>query len=196
MIDCKLLKKIYAYLEEQFKDDTFRLKHTLNVKEVALKLGEIYSVDQDKITVAALLHDSTKNLSFEENLDLISNMFIEDQVKLEPKSCLHAYSAAALARSYFGITDNDIINAIAYHCSGRMEMSDLEKIIFVSDYIEESRDFVDEETRVLAKTNLVKAVYKIMIETKEHLLKEQRQISPITQAAILYYKKEMEELND
>ncbi len=196
MIDEKLLKKIYAYLEIQFADDPSRLKHTLNVKEVALSLGEIYQVDQDKIVLAALLHDCTKNLSFEENTDLISNMFIDEQLKLEPSACLHAYSAAALAKSYFGIMDDDIINAIAYHCSGRMKMTLLEKIIFVSDYIEESRVFVNEELRALARSNLDKAVYQIMIETKEYLLRNQRKISPITEAAILYYKKETEELND
>ncbi len=196
MIEEQLLKRIYAYLEIQFADDPFRLKHTFNVKEVALKLGEIYQVDQDKIILAALLHDSTKNLSFEENRDLISNMFMEEQLELEPKPCLHAYSAAALAKNYFGIMDDDIINAIAYHCSGRMQMSPLEKIIFVSDYIEESREFVNEDLRALARTNLDKAVYEIMLQTKEYLLTNQRFISPITEAAILYYKKETEEFND
>jgi predicted HD superfamily hydrolase involved in NAD metabolism len=195
MID-DLVKEINRYLEEQFLHDQARLKHILNVTEVALVLGEIFGVDKDKIKVASLLHDATKKLTFQENYALARIIFDEEFINEIPKSCLHAFSAAALAKVKFKVEDAEIISAIAYHCTGRSEMSVLEKLIYVADYIEESRKFVDSDIKEYARKDLDKSVYLIMKETENYLLKHNHPLAKITEKAIEAYESHKEELND
>lgn len=192
MID--LTRSIENFLIEQFKGKEDRLKHTYNVLKVALDLGRTYNEDLQKITYAALLHDVTKYYSFKENYSLASSILTDKELKKIPKECLHSYSAAVIAEKTFEIKDEDILRAISSHCTGRAYMSRLEKIIFVADYIEESREFVTEELRKIAFTNLDKAVYLIMISTREYLKKNNKEFSEATAIAIKKY--ETEELND
>ncbi len=192
MIDDCLLETIENHLKDVFKDHPERFRHIQNVKKVAVALGEVYKARIPDVIAASYLHDITKNLSDEENIRLAGNLYSEDV----PKACAHAYAACNLAREKFLIDDEDILNAIKYHCSGRKAMSLLEKIIFVSDFIEEGRDFVDEELRKKASDNLDATVLVIMKRTKEYLLKNNLPFSSLTEEAIQYYEKELEELND
>lgn len=192
MMNAKVIDEIEAFVNLSFDKDSHRLKHIYNVKKVAVALGKIYHVDIPSVVVASYLHDVTKHYSFAENKALLGNIFDESI----PKPCLHAYSASVLAKTRFEIDDLDILNAIKYHCSGRSEMSLLEKIIFVSDYIEESRTFVTDELRTLAKVNLDLTVYKILVQTKEYILSKHQTFSNLSEEAINYYQQKMEELND
>ena len=191
-----MIEKIEKYLEKIFAKNNHRLEHILSVKKVAVELAKIHNFDEEKVIIAALLHDATKNLSRKENLEIVKNCFNEEELKALPADCLHAYSASIIAETEFGIIDSDILNAIKYHCAGRPKMSKLEKIIFVSDFIEDGRDFVSDEFREHAKTNLTKATYEIMLKTKEYLIKNNRVVANTTETAIEEYKKELEELND
>jgi predicted HD superfamily hydrolase involved in NAD metabolism len=186
------IKEIETYLKQTFEGYPKRLKHIYNVKKVAITLGEIYNADIPSVIVASYLHDITKINSLEENRLLASNL-IDDRV---PLGCIHAYAAYNLAKTRFSITNQDILNAVMFHCSGRKAMSLLEKIIFVSDFIEEDRDFVHDDLRILATKHLDLTVYKIMIQTKNYILKNKQEFSAITEEAIRYYQKELEELND
>ncbi|XFA99527.1 bis(5'-nucleosyl)-tetraphosphatase (symmetrical) YqeK [Candidatus Izemoplasma sp. B36] len=187
MINEDLVKEIETYLLVKFKNHKKRLKHIYNVKKVAIALGNIYKADIPSVVVASYLHDATKY----DEIDSISNLSSNIS-----KGCIHAYTASELARNRFNIQDNDILNAIKYHCSGRINMSLLEKIIFVSDFIEEGREFTSKELRDVAKTNIDKAIYLIMIQTKNYLLKNNQELSLLTEEAIPYYKKKSEEFND
>jgi predicted HD superfamily hydrolase involved in NAD metabolism len=184
MINDELIEQIEDFLSKEFLHDQARFNHIKNVAKVALELGEIFNISSSKIKVASYLHDATKKLSFQENLALASKMFNEKELVSVVKPCLHAYSAASLAKEKFMVEDQDILNAITYHCSGRAFMSDLEMIIFISDYIEESRTFVTEDLRLLARKSLKKTTYIIMKETYYYLLKNNRKISPLTLDAI------------
>jgi HD superfamily phosphohydrolase YqeK len=93
------------------------------------------------------------------------------------------------------VTDQDILNAITYHCSGRVNMSVLEKVIFVADFIEESRDFVEDYIKETAYKNLDLATYLIMKETENYLIKNNRRVSKLTTEAIEAYEN-LEVLND
>ena len=192
MIKKDLIKQIEAYLVKKFKEPNKRLKHIYNVKKVASTLGKIYNADIPSVVVASYLHDATKDDTNEENIELASNLINDDT----PKACIHAYAAHNLAKTMFKIDDLDILNAIKFHCSGRAEMSMLEKIIYVSDFIEEDRPFVTTELRELAKTNIDKTVYLIMVQTKEYILKNKQEFSSYTEEAILFYKKKAEEFDD
>ncbi|MBN2540105.1 MAG: bis(5'-nucleosyl)-tetraphosphatase (symmetrical) YqeK [Bacilli bacterium] len=192
MITKSLIEEVKLYLDKVYHKDSHRRKHIDSMKQVAVTLAELYHADIPSVVVASYLHDATKYLSDEENKRLAGR--ISDQEV--PSACLHAYSAAVLAKVEFGIEDEDILNAIRYHCSGRKQMSLLEKIIYIADYIEEGRPFVTEDLRVLAISNLDKALLVVMQETKEYLNSTNQPLSPLTEEAILYYQNELEEWND
>ncbi len=182
-----LIKKIEAYLKVVFKNNQNRLKHIQNVKKVAISLAKIYNVDLAGVIVASLLHDVTKALNFEENKKIIDGHDID--ISQIPDGCIHAITSRIIAKEKFNITDQDILNAIEYHCSGRKNMSTLEKIIFISDYIEDSRPFTTEELKLSAKQDLDKTVFKIMLLTKAYLLENNKAFSKLTEEAIDSYKR-------
>ncbi len=190
MISKLLIKDIEDYLARNFKKNSHRLNHIYNVKKVAIALAKLYHEDLSSVIVASYLHDATKHLSLEENINIVGNL--EPEI---PPACLHGFSAKILAQKQFKIKDKDILNAIQYHCTGRAGMSKLEKIIFISDYIEEGRDFNNKEIKDLAYVNLDKTVLNIMLATKTYLLTNKQAFSPLTEEAIKYYQKKMEELN-
>lgn len=191
-----MIESIEQYLIDNFKFDQERLRHIKRVKKMALELNTVYKLPEDKLVIATLLHDATKNLNYQENLHLASKIYLTELLEQIPESCLHAFSASALAATAFKIKDQDTLNAIAYHCTGRKNMSDLEMLVFISDYIEEERDFVSYDLKVLAKENLLKTTLKIMIETKKYLELNMKKVAKITLDAIVYYQNELEELND
>lgn len=191
-----MIETIEKHLNDTFKNNKNRLAHIQRVKKMALELNDVYKLPEAKVIVASLLHDATKNLNYQENLDLASKMYSKELLDEIPESCLHAFSASALATRSFHVEDQDTLNAIAYHCTGRKQMSALEMLVFISDYIEEERDFVSYDLRNLAKESLEKTTLKIMLETKKYLEQKKRRIANITLDAIVYYQNKLEELND
>lgn len=183
MITEELLIKIEAYINDVYDKSSHRLKHIYGVLDVATKLGKQYNLDISSVKAASLLHDATKKLSNKENLRMLDNISTD-----VPNACYHAYSSAKLAEDKFNINDKDILNALTYHCSGRKNMSTLEKVIYVADFIEDGRKFCPNELRVLAYTDLDQVVYKIMLQTKNYILKHNEEFSPLTEAAIINYE--------
>lgn len=117
-----------------------RFEHTLRVADLATKLALHYGVDVDKTWLAAVLHDLKKNISLEEN-DRLVKMYGLDEKYIGNKNLSHSKLAALASKYEFGIDDEDILNAIAFHTTGRADMSMLEKIIFVADTCEEGRTY-------------------------------------------------------
>lgn len=118
-----------------------RIPHVLGTEKTAAALAEKYGADTRKARVAALLHDSTKRLSLDEQLALCEYYHIElDAMERTTLKLLHAKTGAALARSVFGV-DDEIYNAILWHTTGKPSMTLLEKVIYLADFIEPSRDF-------------------------------------------------------
>lgn len=117
-----------------------RFEHTLRVADLAIKLAIHYGVDVDKAWLAAILHDLEKNISLEEN-DMLVKKYGLDEKYLGNKNLSHSKLAAVVSRDKLGIDDEDILNAIAFHTTGRANMSMLEKIIFVADTCEEGRTY-------------------------------------------------------
>lgn len=123
-----------------------RVPHVLGVEEEAVRLAEKYGADVEKARVAALLHDCTKRLEPEEHYALCERYGVTlDPVERSAPKLLHAKTGAALARAVFGV-DDAVYNAVLYHTTGRADMTMLEKVIYLADYIEPNRDFdgVDE----------------------------------------------------
>lgn len=118
-----------------------RVPHVLGVEEEAVRLAERYGADVDKARVAALLHDCTKKLDLHEQLALCEQYHIElDELEKRALKLLHSKTGAAVAREVFG-ADDEVYGAIFWHTTGRADMTLLEKVIYLADYIEPSRDF-------------------------------------------------------
>ncbi len=118
-----------------------RVRHVLGVEEEAIRLAERYGADVRKARFAALLHDCTKRLEPEEHYALCEKYGVAlDEVERSAPKLLHAKTGAAIARAVFG-ADDETYRAILYHTTGRADMTMLEKVIYLADYIEPNRSF-------------------------------------------------------
>ena len=118
-----------------------RIPHVLGTEQTAKELAERYGANIEKARFAALLHDATKRLSMEEQLALCEHYHIVlDELEQRALKLLHAKTGAALARDVFGV-DDEIYNAILWHTTGKPDMTVLEKVIYLADFIEPTRDF-------------------------------------------------------
>ena len=121
--------------------DSKRVAHVAGCEQEAVKLSKFYGEDEDAAATAAILHDITKKLTYDEQLDMIAKYGIScDEAELNAPKLLHAKTGAELSRDLFGISD-EIYSAIRYHTTGKPDMTLLEKIIYLADYIEPTRDF-------------------------------------------------------
>ncbi len=153
LYDKKMREDILSRLEG------YRYTHTLGCEKAAIWLGEKYGEDPKKCSLAAVLHDITKRLSREEQLYLCDKYGIIpcDVEKIEWKM-LHGRTAAAIARDVYKIPE-DVAHAIEYHTTGCENMTTLDKIVYLADFIEETRDFKGvEPARALAKKDIDKAL--------------------------------------
>ena len=118
-----------------------RIPHVLGTEQEAIHLAERWGGDVEKARRAALLHDCTKKLNLEEQLSVAERFRVPlDEMERETLKLLHAKTGAAIAETVFG-TDGEITGAIRWHTTGRAGMTLLEKIIYLADYIEPTRDF-------------------------------------------------------
>lgn len=140
--------------------DFKRFQHTLGVVEMASRLAERYGVPAEKARLAALLHDCAKGLSSFHLLRRIegSDIVIDDMERLITP-ILHGPAGAVVAREDFGVTDPEILRAIRFHTTGAPDMTVLDKVIFLADYIEPNRTCSGvDELRKMAFVDLDQAV--------------------------------------
>lgn len=121
-----------------------RYLHTLAVAKLASELANCYKVDEKNATLAALLHDITKERDLEWQLQRLhlSGIINEVYPSMEAE-LLHGVTASLLAREEYGISDSDLLNSIRYHPTGRAGMSILEKIVFTADTVAYDRTYSD-----------------------------------------------------
>lgn len=164
--------KIMDYLKENLKES--RLKHSLGVKDTAVKLAKIYHEDVEKARIAGLVHDCAKYMKNEDMLNIAEKSgYNINEVCLKNPSLLHGVAGSYVAKNIMEIDDEYILNAITYHTTGRRNMTLLEKIIFMADYIEPSRDFPGvEDVRKLAYEDIDKALLKSLDKTIAYVIKE------------------------
>ncbi len=119
-----------------------RAIHSVSVMETAEILAKKYGADADRAKIAGLLHDVTKECSGQEQLALCEKYGIEikEEYFAMPK-ILHGFTAAETVRAELGIYDDEILDAIRYHTTGRANMCTLEKIIYLADAIEPTRNY-------------------------------------------------------
>ena len=119
-----------------------RWTHTKNVKKMAVKLAKRWGTDPEKAAMAAILHDSAKELPKQELLQIFAdNAIIAENAPARPSPVWHGIAAAILAETQWGITDPEILSAIRCHTTGKPGMSKLDKIIYLADMTSAERDW-------------------------------------------------------
>ena len=168
-----------------------RFSHSLGVVRTGLELAEIFDESNEKIQLAAIFHDLCRDWTVEKLNEYVKK-FCLDEVYLDNSDLSHGKVAAELLFFSYGINDLDIINAVRYHTTARAGMSKLEKIIFVSDAIEPSRDYEKVDyLRELAKINLDSACFFTLEDTIKYLNKGNKQIHKDTILAYEEFKAQM-----
>lgn len=160
---------------------SFRLNHSKYVMYKAVELANRYGVDANKAALAGFTHDIVKEFSREKYLQIAKdNNIIFDEFELENEKLMHAKIGAWYVKEHYGF-DQDIQDAIRLHTVTEPQMSDLAKIIFVSDKIEESRksdNFDIEYERKLSKENIDKTIIAILDSNIKYMISESRVIHP------------------
>lgn len=122
----------------------YRFTHSVNVADEAVALAKIYGCDEELAYTAGILHDVTKEFPKDEQLQIIADGgIILDTVQKNAPKLWHSISGSVYVRDYLGIKNNDIINAVRYHTTGRAGMSLLEKIIYIADFTSAERSYKD-----------------------------------------------------
>lgn len=181
----KAEKKLSKYIDEE------RLEHTKGVRYTCACLAMAYGADLEKAQIAGLLHDCAKCIPNKKKLKMCEehNIPVSDFEREHP-FLLHAKLGAYLAEKKYNIQDEDILNSIVYHTTGRRNMSVLEKIVYIADYIEPMRykALNLSEIRKLAFTDLDECMYKILNDTLEYLNGSSDEIDYATVEAYEFYK--------
>jgi nicotinate-nucleotide adenylyltransferase len=140
---------------------TRRILHVAGCEAEAVRLAKHWGADVDEAREAAILHDITKQLEHGDQLQLCEKYDImTDAVEAAEVKLLHAKTGAALARELYGASDA-VHDAIEWHTTGRPDMTLLEKIVYIADYIEPTREFENvKELKSLAYADLDAAVAK------------------------------------
>lgn len=141
-----------------------RFQHTMNVKKLAVRMAQHYGVDTEKAALAAILHDSAKELPRTELLQIMQdNAIIKKGTQNRPEPVWHGICAAILAKTQWNVQDEEILSAIACHTTGKEKMSKLDKILFLADMTSAERDYPGvEELRSLEMRNLDKAMIQAL----------------------------------
>lgn len=182
------LKKIKKKLKNEL--DESRYEHTIGVMDTAACLAMRYGADLTQALVAGLLHDCAKCIPNDKKLKLCRKNGIE-VTPFEEKApfLLHAKLGAWMAEHEYHVSDPAILSAIACHTTGKPDMSMLDKIVFIADYIEPGRNKAPglPEIRRLSFTDIDQALIRILSDTLDYLASSNDPIDPATQNVLDYY---------
>lgn len=161
-----------------------RIPHVQGTEEEAARLALRWGEREELARRAAILHDCTKYLNLEEQLELCQRYQVSlDEMERETVKLLHAKTGAALARQIFKEPE-EVVQAICWHTTGKADMTLLEKILYVADYMESTRAFPGvERLRELAYKDLDAAVLLGAEMSIAEALQEGRPLHPNTEKA-------------
>ena len=173
------LSEVKNYVSEK------RWEHTIGVALFAAENCARYGISEEKAIIAATLHDCAKNLNFDS--PELKGFVCPEGV---PAPVVHQFAGAYMAEHLFKITDADILNAIRYHTTGRENMSDLEKLIFISDMLEEGRTFKGiKELRKAFAEDTEKGLYVVYEFVLNYIKCKNEPIYPLTEQGFEYLKR-------
>ncbi len=189
-LNMELFTKYEVELAKVLSSDKERYWHSISVALTAVTLADTYNANKDDCLVAGLLHDYCKCMSVDEMLRLSKEHGLQlSDEDIKADGCIHGFLAAKLCKDKFGIND-EVYNAIYYHTCGKPNMNALEKIIYISDFIEPLRRFRDRvsDIRRLCFTNIDLAIVKSSEASLEFLKRNNKFIHSNTIKTLEYYK--------
>ena len=184
----KMEKRLQKYVDED------RYRHTLGVMYTAASLAMCHGADLEAAQVAGLLHDCAKCVPNPKKIKLCRMYGIPvSEVEQRAPYLLHAPLGAAIAREKYGVTEPEILSAIACHTTGKPNMTLLEKIIYIADYIEPMRTKASNlpQIRRMAFDDLDQAVYITLRDTLRYI-GDSSSLDKRTVEAYNYYQELME----
>lgn len=155
-----------------------RYEHSIRVMEKCVELAGTYNASVEKAAVAGLLHDCGK-LKGGINLLKLAESFdiILDDVTKNNNELIHSVLGAVIAERKYGIKDEEVLDAIRFHTTGRENMSLLEKIVYIADMIEPGRNFKGvEDIRKLVLFDLDEALILSMDNTLKFVIEQKKLI--------------------
>lgn len=194
----------YNDLKEQLKSSMTidgivqkRYYHSLEVAKKALELNERLSLglDVDKVYLAGLLHDAAKLKSDDYLWEIIKREFPNELEKFkDSKPIWHSLAGPFVVKNEYQIYDEEVLSAICYHSTGKVNMSTLDKVLFVADFIEDTRgkDYT-KEAIAASFVSLDKALRIILNQKVDFLRKSGKIICELTLEALKYYSENGEE---
>ena len=186
----EISQKLRKELQESLKPDRF--DHTLGVAYTAAALAFAHGADAEKALIAGMLHDCAKCMSHDEQIKICEKNNIEiSDVKKRNHSLLHAKVGMYLARTKYDVYDTEILNAIRWHTTGREDMSLLEKIVYIADFIEPNRKPLEgmDIIRKEAFTDIDRCLAHILHDSVIYLDTIGKEVDEATNNAYQYYKK-------
>ena len=162
-----------------------RWTHTKNVKKMAVQLARRWGCDEEKAAVAAIFHDSAKELPKEQLLQIFAdNAIIALDAPKRPAPVWHGIAAAILAQTRWGVQDEEILSAIRCHTTGKPGMSLLDKILYLADMTSAERDWPGvEKLRKLALEDLDAAMLAGLAQTISFVEQSGKPVDPMSAAA-------------
>ncbi|UFT97842.1 bis(5'-nucleosyl)-tetraphosphatase (symmetrical) YqeK [Radiobacillus kanasensis] len=160
---------------------TTRFEHTVRVTDTALELAKRFGGNLEKAELASIFHDYAKYRNIHEMKRWIITEALPKDLLQYHHELWHGPVGALLVEREVGISDSEVLSAIRWHTAGKANMSQLDKIVFLADYMEPGRDFPGvDEVREVAHNNLEKACWLATKNTIMHLMKKGQSIYPDT----------------
>ena len=181
-------------IEKKLKNtlDEERYRHTLGVSYTAAAIAMAHGYDVEKARLAGILHDCAKSVPKEKRIPMCEEYGIEvTDCERENTGLLHSKLGTVVAGRDYGITDQEIHGAIRWHTTGRPEMTLLEQIIYIADYIEPNRDAeidIPAKIRMAAYDDLDQCCAMIMKSIVEYLKTSSKRMDEMTLEAYEYYR--------
>ena len=166
-----------------------RVAHVLGCRDTAVELARVYGENEVDAARAGLLHDITKAIDGPLQLTLCDEygIVLDTFSRSFPKTIL-ALTGSLVAQRIFGENET-VVSAICHHTTGRANMTLLEKIIYIADYVEPNRDFPGvEEMRAMAYTDLDRAVLMGLESAVAHVRRQGQGLAPATLEALEFLK--------
>nr|WP_312289398.1 bis(5'-nucleosyl)-tetraphosphatase (symmetrical) YqeK [Clostridium chromiireducens] len=181
------IEEIKAYLKTNLMEK--RYTHILGVADTAKKLAKLNGISEEKAEIAGLAHDVAKNLKVDTMKEIMEkNNIILSEVEQNNANLWHSIIADIVAKDKLGIEDEEILDAVRWHTTGKEDMSTLTKIIYIADMIEPSRKFEGvEDIRKLTFEDLDRGVYYGLTRSIEFLLTRNLMIDENTMKARNYF---------
>jgi len=172
-----------------------RYLHSLRVADEAVAIAKHYGIDEQKAYLAGLLHDCAKNINTMQSINILEKNGVSlTECEKMSSGLLHAPLGAIIAAKEFLVDDSEVLNAISCHTTGKANMSELDKVIYLADLIEPGRNYVEiDSLREAVYDNLNNGMFAGLDYSIKYVLLKKSVLHPNTVEAWNYIRINNEE---